>query len=73
MGSCIDGSIQTQVKITCPACGRIQVVDLQDWQTSQSWWLVGDRWAKGGPAYTCVNGHPSIEMVPAWEMGDNGA
>lgn len=60
----------TPVEIKCPVCGRIQVVDLYFWQVNQSWWRTGHLWQKMHPL-TCGSDHPSAEMVPAWEDGDD--
>lgn len=70
LGSTLAGPVEVLVKIRCPECGRIQVVDMNDWQTTQSLWLVGDHWTRGGYPYTCVNGHPSVEMVLDRDLGE---
>lgn len=72
LGSRPERPIEVTMKIACPVCGRTQIVDLQDWQTSRSWWLFGELWIKGGAPYTCVNDHPSVEMVPARDLEKKG-
>ena len=71
-----DFDSDTPVEIKCPACEYRQIVDLYAWQMNQALWYSGlpGLWLPVHP-YTCGNdacnpGHPSIDLVPAWESDD---